>query len=59
MFIFRKIWRALFSGNLHLEIRPFVLLPTTSRQCSFFPRKHQKWKQLSNICRGDKKGTLA
>ena len=24
----------------------------------YSPRKHQKWKRLSNICRGDKKGTL-
>ena len=25
----------------------------------YSPRKHQKWKRLSNVCRGDKKGTLA
>ena len=30
MFIFRKIWCALFSWNTHFEIRPFALLPTTS-----------------------------
>ena len=29
MFVFRKIWRALFSCYLRLEIRPFALLPTT------------------------------
>ena len=29
MFVFRKIWRALFSWNTRFEIRPFVLLPTT------------------------------
>ena len=28
MFVFRKIWRALFSWNTRFEIRPFVLLPT-------------------------------
>ena len=28
MFVFRKIWRALFSWNTHFEIRPFALLPT-------------------------------
>ena len=28
MFVFRKIWRALFSRNPRFEIRPFVLLPT-------------------------------
>ena len=28
IFVFRKIWRALFSRNTHFEIRPFVLLPT-------------------------------
>ena len=27
MFVFRKIWRALFSWNTHLEIHPFALLP--------------------------------
>ena len=26
MFVFRKIWRALFSWNTHLEIHPFALL---------------------------------
>ena len=30
MFVFRKIWRALFSLNTRFEIRPFALLPTTS-----------------------------
>ena len=30
MFIFRKIWRALFSCNTRFEIRPFALLPTIS-----------------------------
>ena len=28
MFVFRKIWRALFSWSTHFEIHPFVLLPT-------------------------------
>ena len=28
MFVFRKIWSALFSCYLHFEIRPFALLPT-------------------------------
>ena len=28
MFIFQKIWRALFSWNTRFEIRPFALLPT-------------------------------
>ena len=27
MFVFRKIWRALFSWNTRFEIRPFALLP--------------------------------
>ena len=35
MFVFRKIWRALFSWKTHfLEIRPFALLPT-NLQISF------------------------
>ena len=28
MFVFRKIWRALFSCNTRFEIRPFPLLST-------------------------------
>ena len=28
MLVFRKIWRALLSGNHHSEIRPFALLLT-------------------------------
>ena len=28
MFVFREIWRALFSWNTSFEIRPFALLPT-------------------------------
>ena len=28
MFVFRKIWRALFSSNNRFEIPPFALLPT-------------------------------
>ena len=30
MFVFREIWRALFSWNTRFEIRPFDLLPTNS-----------------------------
>ena len=30
MFVFRKIWRALFSYNTCFEIRPFALLPATA-----------------------------
>ena len=28
MFVFRKIWRTLFSWNSRFEIQPFALLPT-------------------------------
>ena len=28
MFVFRKIWRILFSCNTLFEVRPFALLPT-------------------------------
>ena len=31
MFVFRKIWRALFSCNTRFEIRSFALLPTVNR----------------------------
>ena len=30
MFVFRKIWRALFSWNTRFENRPFTILPTIS-----------------------------
>ena len=30
MFVFRKIWRALFSRNTRYEIRTFALLPTNT-----------------------------
>ena len=33
MFVFWKIWPALFSCYLRLEIRFFTLLPTTLLQC--------------------------
>ena len=28
MFVFQKIWRALFSRNTRFEVHPFALLPT-------------------------------
>ena len=31
MFVFRKIWRALFSCNTRFEIHLFAFLPTNSR----------------------------
>ena len=40
MFVFRKIWCALFSWNARFEIRPLALLPTISqnlsRNCHWF-----------------------
>ena len=33
MFVFRKIWRALFSCNTRFEIRHFALLPTDFGLC--------------------------
>ena len=35
MFVFRKIWRALFSWNTRFEVRLFALLPTQSQFFSF------------------------
>ena len=34
MFVFRKIWRALYSWNTRFEIRLFALLPTKYYPCS-------------------------
>ena len=31
MFVFRKIWRALFSSNIRFEIRSFALSPSICR----------------------------
>ena len=42
MFIFRKIWCALFSWNTHFEIRPFALLPTNSEASNIF-NQSTKW----------------
>ena len=57
-FVFRKIWRALFSCYLHFEIRLFSLSPTnnpligwvktlyiinTIQRLSQEPRKHLRW----------------
>ena len=36
MFVFRKIWRTLFSWNTRFEIRPFALLPTKKALEQFF-----------------------
>ena len=35
-FVFRKIWRALFSWNTRFEIRPFALLPANFRFLNHF-----------------------
>ena len=37
MFVFRKIWHALFSCYLRFEINPFALLPT---HYSFLKKPH-------------------
>ena len=42
MFVFRKIWRALFSCYLRFEIHPFTLLPTIC-SLSFFLFHKQPW----------------
>ena len=35
MFVFRKIWHAMYSCNTHFEIRPFTLLQRTDVQLRF------------------------
>ena len=42
MFIFRKIWRALFSCNNRFEIRHFVLLAT---KCELTPNNFGCFRQ--------------
>ena len=45
MFVFRKIWRALFSWKARFEIRSFVLLPTNfGNEKKFSYCKQWKWK---------------
>ena len=34
MFVFRKMWHALFSWNTRFEICPFAILPMLCHQCS-------------------------
>ena len=48
MFIFMKIWRALFSWNIRFEIHPFALLPTKkSSDSTILPETfHRKWGSL-------------
>ena len=41
MFVFRKIWRALFSCNTRFEIRPFALLPTNCSTAIYLTLKIQ------------------
>ena len=38
MFVFQKIWRALFFGNTRFEICPFALLPTKYCKCKALHR---------------------
>ena len=47
MFIFRKIWRALFSWNTRFEIRPFALLQTNYfRKTLHFRYLRRLWARL-------------
>ena len=46
MFVFRKIWRALFSTNVCFEIRPFALLSTKYKQ--IFQRNLKKLKSCNS-----------
>ena len=59
MFVFRKIWRALFSWNTRFEIRPFALLPTKRCWCCEIMNVLQNqykietwkfWTFCTNIC---------
>ena len=36
MFVFRKIWLALFSCNIRFELRPFTLLPVIIIKETFY-----------------------
>ena len=56
MFVFRKIWHALFFWNTRVEIRPFAFLPTNElnaiQKTYFYKFKftiHQTFLQNSNI----------
>ena len=57
MFVFRKIWRALFSWNTRFDIRPFALLLTMSDRVLNIPLTLQTFLkndfillQLQHIC---------
>ena len=49
MFVFRKIWRALFSWNTHFEIRPIALLPTKSNFLEVTSVAHSEHWQTSKM----------
>ena len=49
MFIFRKFWRALLSGNTRFEIRPFALLPTISSPITILLRQCRFWDCVSSV----------
>ena len=45
MFVFRKIWRTLFSWSTSFQIRHFALLPTSYKDRNF--KKKDCWKKTS------------
>ena len=50
MFVFRKIWRALFSCNTRFEIQTFALLPTKSKSSKYQTTKNlTQWKFFMQI----------
>ena len=70
MFVFRKIWRALFFWNTRFEIRPFALLPAIyqlitwiSKDVSETPSSFFRWQSFGIIAgskhRDDQPSSLA
>ena len=54
MFVFRKIWRALFSCNTRFEIRPFTLLPMGYDFCSKDQKLCQSFLEKVTKCASSK-----
>ena len=50
IFVFRKIWRALFACNRRFETRPFALFPTTTRKRRYYGLFTERESVLEKFC---------
>ena len=48
MFVFQKIWRALFSWNTRFEIRPSALLPNNKSTYNMASPLKVDWRNITD-----------